>query len=109
MVNWIELNMKFPGKCIKCGQPIPAGQRGLWSKGMGVIHPHCSDDSGDAAEAKIACSVCGKPAGCLECEFQDSCDISRVSANCLCRACSQADGVMSLYRKSVGDRFSVLS
>ena len=132
MADWIKISMKFTGKCLECGKPIPSGQQGMWSRGVGVKHVQCAEGgatsatataaAGDtaatataapnpAASARITCTICGRPAGCPECEFQDSCDIQNVSPGCLCRECSQkgSDAVMSQYVASVGGRFPVLS
>lgn len=65
--------------------------------------------SGPAPASRITCTVCGRPAGCPECEFQDACDIPNVSPGCLCRDCGQKDGVIDLYIRSVESRFPVLS
>ncbi len=115
-MSWIRLNMRFPGKCMECGKPIPAGQPGLWSRGVGVMHLECAaadirgEDDGKSPEYRIACAACGRPAGCHDCEFQDICDIPRVSPRCLCRACLQKGGgaVMELYRQSAGSKFPIL-
>ncbi len=112
---WIKLTMKFPGKCMECGKPIPAGQPGLWLKGVGVKHVQCATsedmDSSDTSVPvvnRIMCSLCGKSAGCSECEFQDNCDIANVSPSCLCAPCSQKNDVLSLYHVSVGKKFPIL-
>ena len=68
-----------------------------------------SKGSGPASAGRITCTVCGRPAGCSECEFQDTCDIPNVSPGCLCRDCGQKDGVIDLYIRSVESRFPVLS
>lgn len=125
--------MKFPGKCLECGKPIPKGQPGLWSRGVGVKHEDCSADpdassggvSGSTAAIagtavhtdnnnnnnnnKILCALCGRSAGCLECELADNCDIPNVSQICLCSTCSQKKGVMEAYYKSVSSKYPVLS
>ena len=113
--EWRKITMKFTGKCIDCSKPILAGQQGMWSKGTGVKHLGCAgvddndnDGKKEGTAVRISCAVCNKPAGCTECEFQDSCDIPNVSPNCLCHDCSQKDDVMSLYQKSTGSRFPPL-
>ena len=112
--KWRKITMKFTGKCMDCSKPILAGQQGMWSKGIGVKHPGCAgvddDDNkeGSKPAVRISCAVCGKPAGCNECEFQDTCDIPNVSPNCLCHDCSQKGDVMRLYQKSTGSKFPLL-
>ena len=32
--------------------------------------------------------ICGSPAGCSQCEFQENCDIQNVSPLCICIKCS---------------------
>jgi len=112
--KWRKITMKFTGKCMDCSKPILAGQQGMWSKGIGVKHLGCAgvddDDNkeGSKPAVRISCAVCGKPAGCNECEFQDTCDIPNVSPNCLCHDCSQKGDVMRLYQKSTGSKFPLL-
>ena len=118
-MSWIKLNMRFPSKCIECGKTIPKGHPGLWSKGMGVKHVKCTDledatlndaSSMSAAIAnKTICSLCGKPAGCSECEFLENCNVANVSPICLCYACSQKNNVTSLYISSTAKKFPALS
>lgn len=95
--------MKYPGKCIACGESIRVGEQGLWSKGVGVKHADCAEN------VQMMCSVCGGPAGCTECEFRDSCGIPNVSPACICKSCSEKRDALGLYRRSVGKKFVVLS
>ena len=102
-MSWISMPMKFPGRCLVCGGPIRAGERGLWARGVGVKHEGCVES------VQITCSVCGRPAGCQQCEFRDSCDIPNVSPSCICKPCSEKTDALGLYRRSVGKKFVVLS
>lgn len=38
---------------------------------------------------ELPCAVCGKSAGCSECEFLEVCDRTVVSNQCICSACLQ--------------------
>ena len=113
--KWVRITMKFTGTCVACSKPIQTGQQGMWARDAGVKHLECAgiEDSGGsgnlAAGRSITCAVCGRPAGCAECEFQDMCDIPSVSPNCLCNECSRKDDVIPLYQKSVGGRFPALA
>ena len=130
--NWIKLTMKFPGKCLDCGKSIPKGQPGLWARGVGVKHVECAgsaDAAGDndknddntsiapsgiktaakTAAGIILCAICGKAAGCGECELLEICDLHAVSKNCLCHTCSQKADFMTLYRKAVSSKYAILS
>jgi len=40
---------------------------------------------------ELPCFVCGKSAGCSECEFVDVCDRTSVSDQCICKSCSEED------------------
>ncbi len=40
---------------------------------------------------ELPCFVCGKSAGCSECEFLDACDRTTVSNQCICKGCSEGD------------------
>lgn len=119
-MSWIKLNMRFPSKCIECGKIIPKGHPGLWSKGVGVKHVQCaalesaalggtSSAPAAATANKTACSLCGKPAGCSECEFLENCDVANVSPVCLCYACGQKNNAISLYLSSTTAKFPALS
>ena len=115
MADWIKLTMKFPGKCLECGKPIPKGQPGMWSRGVGVKHEECAVDSSttlgdtpDHPSNKILCAVCGRLAGCQECELADNCDIPNVSSICLCPTCSQKTDVMDAYYKSISSKYPAL-
>jgi hypothetical protein len=33
-----EITLKYDGPCIVCGQVIPAGEKAMWQKGVGVAH-----------------------------------------------------------------------
>lgn len=35
------ITAKFPGTCIRCGQPFPAGASITWTKGVGSEHVAC--------------------------------------------------------------------
>ena len=101
-MSWIKLNMKYPGTCMACGEKIGIGEPGLWQKDVGVKHEKC------AGAAELKCIVCGGPAGCPSCEFQDECDLEAVSQLCICTKCGQKDAFLK-YRESVGKRFSLLN
>jgi hypothetical protein len=38
---------------------------------------------------ELPCFLCGKSAGCAECEFIDVCDRASVSNQCICKPCSE--------------------
>ena len=74
----------------------------MWLKGEGVKHPECA-----SGKASIPCAVCGRPAGCAECELREDCDLERVSRLCICAACAE-DGALEAYRGAVLKKFAVL-
>ena len=41
--NWLEITMKYSGKCIECSMAISVGEIQLWAKGIGVKHIQCPD------------------------------------------------------------------
>ena len=98
-MSWRRITMKFPGTCIVCQEKMSANEVGLWSKGVGVKHEKC-------AEVKeLPCMVCGAPAGCPRCEFQDDCDLENVSPFCICKKCGDAAGTFSRYVQSAQKKF----
>lgn len=102
-MSWRKMPMKYPGTCIVCGKGIEVNETGLWAKGQGVKHVECDEP------AELACVVCGKPAGCRECEFQDICDIPNVSPACLCKGCSEGGDPVATYRRAAAKKFPALS
>ncbi len=95
--------MKFPGICIVCNEQIPVNEIGLWAKGLGVKHEKCAQIN------ELQCIVCGAPAGCAQCEFQEVCDIPNVSQLCICKKCSEERDSFSSYQKSVNKKFAILN
>ena len=95
--------MKFPGTCIVCNEKIEVNEIGLWAQGIGVKHEKCS-------EAKdLKCIVCNRSAGCQTCEFQDICDIEKVSQLCICKKCSEEKTPYDSYQTSVRKNFPLLN
>ena len=48
---------------------------------------------------ELQCIVCGGPAGCPQCEFQENCDIPNVSQLCICKKCSEEKDAFSYLSK----------
>ena len=94
--------MKFPGICVVCNEKIGVNEIGLWAKGLGVKHEKCSQIN------DLRCIICNGSAGCSHCEFQDICDIQKVSQLCICKKCIEENPFDS-YQKSVKKRFPLLS
>ena len=95
--------MKFPGTCIVCNEKIEVNEIGLWAQGIGVKHEKCS-------EAKdLKCIVCNRSAGCQTCEFQDICDVEKVSQLCICKKCSEEKTPYDSYQISVKKNFPLLN
>lgn len=95
--------MKFPGTCIVCNEKIEVNEIGLWAKGLGVKHEKCAEIK------ELQCIVCGAPAGCPYCEFQDNCDIEKVSQMCICKKCSEQNNAFNSYQKSTSKKFPLLN
>lgn len=102
-MSWRRIPMKFPGTCIVCGQKIEVNEFGLWAKGLGVKHEKCAEIK------ELQCSVCGKSAGCTNCEFRDDCDLERVSQICICKKCSEDSNSFDNYLKSVKRKYHILN
>ena len=102
-MSWRRIPMKFPGICIVCNEKFEVNEMGLWAKGLGVKHEKC-------AEVKeLQCSVCGGPAGCKSCEFQENCDLEHVSQLCICKKCSEEKNPYDSYLKSVKKKLPLLN
>ena len=95
--------MKFPGTCIVCNEKIEINEIGLWAKGLGVKHEKCAEVN------ELQCIVCGGPAGCQQCEFQEICDMANVSQFCVCKNCSEQKNVFDSYQKSTHKKFPIIN
>ncbi|HSA75928.1 MAG TPA: hypothetical protein VLE02_00165 [Nitrosarchaeum sp.] len=102
-MSWRKIPMKFPGICVVCNEKIEVNEIGLWAKGLGVKHEKCAQIN------ELKCIVCSGSAGCLQCEFQDICDIQKVSQLCICKKCSVEKNSFDSYQKSVKKNFSLLN
>ena len=51
----------------------------------------------DDVVIELPCFVCGKSAGCAECEFVDFCDRTSVSNQCICKVCSDESDAYERY------------
>jgi len=38
-----EIRVIYPGPCLVCGRHIPAGEKALWEKGVGIKHKSCTN------------------------------------------------------------------
>ena len=102
-MSWRKIPMKFPGTCIICKEKINVNEIGLWAKDLGVKHEKCAEIT------ELQCMICGKSAGCSQCEFQESCDIPNVSSFCLCKQCVDDTSTLTKYKKSTNKKFSILN
>ncbi|PIN83950.1 MAG: hypothetical protein COW26_00535 [Nitrosopumilales archaeon CG15_BIG_FIL_POST_REV_8_21_14_020_33_23] len=102
-MSWRKIPMKFPGTCVVCNEKIEVNEIGLWAKGLGVKHEKCAQIN------ELQCIVCKGSAGCLHCEFQDICDIQKVSQLCICKKCSEEKNSFDSYQKSVKKNFPLLN
>jgi hypothetical protein len=101
-MSWVKMSMKFPGKCLVCNEKINVNETGFWSKGIGVKHEKCLE-----VKEELKCAVCGKLAGCSQCEFRDDCNLDKVSELCICKKCSEESDALSKYQTSVQKKFSL--
>ena len=102
-MSWRKISMKFPGTCIVCNEKIEPNEIGLWAKGLGVKHEKCAETK------ELKCMMCGKSAGCQQCEFKDECNLELVSQNCICKSCSEKKDSFSLYQNSTLKKFPLLN
>jgi len=102
-MSWRKIPMKFPGTCIICNEKIEVSEIGLWAQGIGVKHEKCSEVK------DLKCIVCNRSAGCQTCEFQDICDVEKVSQLCICKKCSEEKTPYNAYQESVKKNFPLLN
>jgi hypothetical protein len=102
--DWIDLVVKFRGICKTCGKVLIKGDRAVWSKNSKAIkHIECHiaglKDS-KFGGIRLNCVVCGNDAGCLECEFEASCNREKISKLCICKSCYSKSDVLELYTQA---------
>ncbi len=102
-MSWRKITMKFPGTCVVCNKKIDVNEVGLWAKGQGVKHEKCAEIT------ELKCIVCGGPAGCPTCEFQENCDRNIVSQLCICKKCSNSEMSYESYITSVKKKFPLIN
>jgi hypothetical protein len=104
MSDWIQLLVKYKGKCAECGKEIPAGEYSLWSRTSKVIkHVKCESPVPKKKEKKpevpeLDCFICGRPAGCADCGFEPDCDRQAVSQACICSQCLEDKQAFANYQ-----------
>lgn len=104
-MSWRKITMKFAGTCVVCNQKIEANEVGLWAKGFGVKHERCASQEVN----ELKCIICGGPAGCPKCEFQDDCNRDIVSEFCICKKCGDSKDTFEQYQKAVQKNFPLLN
>lgn len=102
-MSWRKITMKFTGTCIVCNKKIEANEIGLWAKGLGVKHEKCAETK------ELPCNICGEPAGCRQCEFQNDCDLELVSQLCICKKCESKKNPFESYQKATKRKFPLLN
>ena len=102
-MSWRKISMKFDGTCIVCKEKIKVNEIGFWAKGLGVKHEKCGETN------ELNCIICGGPAGCSHCEFEENCDRQVVSQLCICKKCEQIDSIFDAYKQSLKKKFSILN
>ena len=104
MSDWIQLLVKYKGKCAECGKDIPAGEYALWSRTSKTIkHVKCetSEKKEKVPEVpELDCFICGRPAGCAECGFEADCDRQAVSQACICSQCMEDGQAFANYQQA---------
>lgn len=107
---WIRLLVKYKGKCALCGKDIQAGEYALWSRTSKAIkHTNCQvGTEKQPAVMELNCFVCGKPAGCSDCGFEQDCNREIVSQACICKTCLSDAKAYENYKKAFLNRIAKL-
>jgi hypothetical protein len=106
--DWIQLLVKYKGKCSECSKEIPAGEYALWSRSSKAIkHIKCETEASSfevtrraPAVMELDCFICGKPAGCADCGFEADCNRAVVSQACICSQCIQDRAAYQNYQQA---------
>ncbi|HEY7110385.1 MAG TPA: hypothetical protein VH415_13235 [Nitrososphaeraceae archaeon] len=107
--DWISLIVKYGSNCKTCGKSVAKGESAVWSPGLKAIkHMDChSSDlvsltSPDSIHnLQLNCTICNRPAGCPECEFEEDCDRTMVSQLCICEKCYKDTSALENYYRKV--------
>jgi hypothetical protein len=106
MSDWIQLPIKYKGKCTECGNEIAVGEYALWSRASKAIkHVKCKSLAVEKNEImpdvpELSCFICGKSARCPECHFEADCDRQVVSQACICSPCLEDKQAFSNYKQA---------
>ncbi len=106
MSDWIRLLVKYKGKCVQCGEEIPAGEYALWSRASkAIMHMKCEATVPEKKEKipevpELDCFVCSRQAGCAECGFEADCDRQAVSQACICSQCMEDKQAFQNYQQA---------
>jgi len=60
----------------------------------------------DDVVIELPCFLCGKSAGCGECEFVDVCDRTSVSNQCVCKGCYEEADAYKQYCNTFMERLT---
>jgi hypothetical protein len=60
----------------------------------------------DDVVIELPCFVCGRSAGCSECEFLDVCDRTEVSNQCICKGCQEHADAYGAYCEALVRRLA---
>jgi hypothetical protein len=113
--DWISLIVKYSSNCKTCGKSVAKGEYAVWSRESKAIK-HIACHSSDLASLtspdsihnlQLKCSICNKPAGCPECEFEEDCDRTRVSQLCICEKCYTDVAAMENYYAKVSSMLAI--
>jgi len=112
--DWISLVVKYSSNCKTCGKSVAKGEYAVWSRESKAIK-HMACHSSDLASLsspesihnlQLKCTICNKPAGCPECEFEEDCDRTRVSQLCICEKCYKDSAALENYYAKVSSMLS---
>jgi hypothetical protein len=105
MSDWIQLIVKYKGKCAECSKEIPFGEHALWSRSSKAVkHIKCASPAPEEERGKmfegpeLDCFICGRPAKCAKCGFETECDRQAVSQACICISCLEDEQVYKNYQ-----------
>ena len=109
--DWIQLSVKFRGRCAVCSKEVAAGEIALWSKTAKAIkHISCQQPSTQAKAQhdikqishdtrEIDCFVCGM-ASQITVESQSGHYLSDASQTHICDRCASEQGSYKRYQES---------
>lgn len=73
---------------------------------IGILTSILKEALNDEVVIELPCFVCGKSAGCGDCEYLDICDRTIVSSKCICKECFKQTDAYERYCNAFSEKLA---